>query len=363
MTPPGALLLALLLTPCAAGCDEASEARAPEPEEPARALEAPSSAEEARDDSIEACVERLARETPRSVADTIEATGYDELFEDACAMRAAVEERGVALCAGIHARLVRRACEARVAIAARDPELCPSGSSGREPLCVALATRERALCRAAPLLEQEACATLLGEPSACDRSIAPELCEGIVRRHASLLEDAPEARPSAAPTALPTPELVLSFTRVQAGEPDVEVDRDLALTSLDRGARIAPEAGRPVLELADPIGLAALSNGGLPALALRVPLPDASEPTAPFNAPIAPLGASLEATHPTLGRLRATEGSVSITRLSLERGGVVEGTLRAVASSPSGRVRVTGRFRTFLRDVSLEPSAGIEGTE
>lgn len=358
-----ALLLTGALAAALVGCDEELDLspRAPEPAaspEPQLA-----EAEEPRDDSLEGCVDRLTRETPRSARNTLDATGYDTFFEDACHMHMAEAERSAVMCAEIHARLVRRACEMRVAIAASEPALCPNTPSGREPLCVALATRDASLCRAAPLLEQEACASLLGDPASCSRSIAPELCEAIVARHAAQLPPTEEPQPGAErahPRAnREAVELVASFTSVTREGTEEELLRDATFPSFDRGGRIFVERGQLVLELSDPVGAAALTRMGRGSISIRVPLAADGEEGAPFEARVGPTGASVEAIQSSVGSVRATEGSVSITRWSRELGGAVEGTFRATGSSGVGRVRVEGRFRSFLRDVSLEPPRGV----
>ena len=141
-----------------AGCEELLEPEAPseaELEEVAAAMAAQAQAasqpgsDEPHGESIDACLDRVRRETPPSVQETIEAVGYSELLRDSCRARVAEDERSTVPCAQIEARLVRRACESRVAIATRDPELCPEGAGGHDPLCLALASRDRALCRAA----------------------------------------------------------------------------------------------------------------------------------------------------------------------------------------------------------------------
>lgn len=297
-------------------------------------------------------MDRVRRETPASVQETIEAIGYEELLRDSCRARVAEEEHTVEPCRQIEARLVRRACESRVAIASRDPGLCPSGASGHDALCLALATRDRSLCRAAPHLEREACRELLGETNACDQSIAPPMCQELVGRHRRRLGSV-EPATEVAPATREEPELVVSFTRVREGEPDEAVGEETTLAAFDRGGRIFTESGRAILELADPLGLSIVSHTGHPSIAVRVPLPppDGAE-DARLDARVGTLAASVEISHPDLGTLRADEGRVELTHMSRELGGRIEGRFTVSCPHTPGHVRVEGHFRTFLRDVS-----------
>lgn len=305
-------------------------------------------ATEPSDPSLEACVGRLERETPASVQDTIDVLGYADLLRDTCRSRLAEEARDPTLCADIEARLVRNACYGRVAVAAHDPERCPSDARGRQPLCVALAAGNPGLCAAAPHLEREACRELLGDAEhGCAVAIAPELCRGIVARHRRWAGTSDELTPS--PARLVEPELVVTFAR-ESGEPVAE---DLRLDALGRGARVLDDLGRQVLELADPLGLSAISHADRPSLVIRVPLPppDGAD-DARLDVRVAPLAASIEGFHPELGTLRATEGEVHLTHFERALGGRIEGRFSARCTSRTGAITLRGTFRTFVRDVA-----------
>jgi hypothetical protein len=353
---PRATLLATLLS--TGGCEELFEPAPPDEEALARAAAAfAAQAEpeavpvEPHGESIEACLARVQRETPGSVQETIEAVGYSELLRDSCRAHVAEEERSIEPCHQIEARLVRRACESRVAIAARDPGLCPSGGSAHDPLCLALASRDPQLCRAAPHLEREACHELLGESDACEASIAPELCRELVARHRRRL-GAVEPMAQVPEATRIEPELVVSFVRMPEGAPEEPVGGEEALVSFDRGARIRLESGRRTLELADPLGLSAVSHAGHPSVAIRMPLPpDDGAEDARLEARVGTLAAEVEVTHPELGPLTAREGRVVLAHLAHTLGGLVEGRFTVTCTSAGGEVRVDGRFRTFLGDV------------
>ncbi len=358
MTPPRWRALALALTLGVGGCDELFEEERPDEEALARAAIAIAAqseeqmSDEPHGESIDDCMDRVRRETPASVQETIEAIGYEDLLRDSCRARVAEDERSVEPCRQIEARLVRRSCEARVAVASRDPGLCPSGANGHDPLCLALAARDVSLCRAAPHLEREACRELLGEANACDTSIAPPMCQELVARHRRRLGTV-EAIREVAPATREEPELIVSFTRVIDDQPDEAIGEEAALGAFDRGGRIVTESGRAFLELADPLGLSVVSHTGHPSVLLRVPLPppDGAD-DARLEARVGTLAASAEISHPDLGTLRADEGRVELTHLTRELGGRVEGRFTVSCPHTPGVVRVTGHFRTFLRDIS-----------
>lgn len=377
MRAPAALATLGALALGAWGCEELLGEPAPDDEALARAIaiaaqaeaEASAVSDEPHGETIDDCLDRVRRETPTSVQETIAAVGYDELLRDSCRARVAEEERTTAPCRQIQARLVRRACEARVAVAARDPALCPSTPSGHEPLCLALASRDRALCQAAPHLEREACRELLGEDDACDASIAPPMCQELVARHRRRLGSV-EALVEVAPATRVEPELLVSFVRVREGQPDQPLGEDDApLPAFDRGARIHADAGRTMLELADPLGLSAVSHSGRPSIALRLPLPPPDgAPEARLEARIGTLAARADVAHPELGTLHADEGRIELTHFERELGGRVEGSFVVSCPDSPGAVRVSGRFRTFVRDMVMatstaeDPLAGVEDT-
>lgn len=371
-TGPRASLVAALVA--LAGCDELFEPEPPSDEAlalaaaavAAQAAEADSLPDEPHGESIEACLDRVRRETPASVQETIEAVGYSELLRDSCRARVAEDERSTVPCTQIEARLVRRSCESRVAIASRDPGLCPVSSApgaagGHDPLCLALASRDRSLCRAAPHLEREACRELLGESDACDESIAPDLCRDLVARQRRRL-GAVEPIEEVAPATRLEPELVVSFVRVREGAPDEPVGTEEALFAFDRGARIHVQSGRTILELADPLGLSVVSHAGHPSVAIRVPLPpDDGADDARLEARVGTLAAEVEIAHPELGSLTARAGRVEIAHLSRSLGGRVEGRFSVTCPLAVGELRVEGHFRTFVRDVEMERGAADLG--
>lgn len=304
---------------------------------------------EPRDEDLDACVERLRRDTPRSVRELLADLGDEDLLRDGCRARIAEVEGTVERCAEIALRNLRRACEMRVAVASREPWLCPSGPRGRDPLCVALSSRQASLCRAAPTLEREACAALLGDDDACARSIVPEHCRTIVARHRHRV-DPPSERASQRPEF--APELVVQILRpVSSTSAGDVIDEELRLDAFDRGARILRDRAGLVLELADPLGLGVATSGGRASMAMRVPLSAEQATRSPVEVSIAPAGASVQLTHPRYGTLRFTEGRVGLSRCGTALADIVEGSLEGLASSPEGRLRIEARFRTFVRDV------------
>jgi hypothetical protein len=102
--------------------------------------------------TLDACVDRRASLDPL-VGDALEAIGYDTLLRDACRMLDAAKARDARRCDPIAISPMRDRCKALVAETAGTPDGCPwlvdsRQALGREPSCVALASRDPRLCSA-----------------------------------------------------------------------------------------------------------------------------------------------------------------------------------------------------------------------
>jgi hypothetical protein len=162
---PGASAMARLL-----GVD-AGELEIPvDPPAPAGDLKA----EIDRFTTVDACALERARLDPL-VGDALEAIGYDTFLRDACRMIDAAKANDASRCAAIDASSLEARCRANVAEVAGTPDACPWESAsrptrGRDPRCVAVASRDPRLCVAvAEPLERATCEATLGRD---DRSCA-----------------------------------------------------------------------------------------------------------------------------------------------------------------------------------------------
>lgn len=169
------------------------------------ALDPPAKAGDLRADietfaDIESCARAHAALDP-IVADAVDAIGYDELVHDACRVLDAAKHRDVRRCEPIVVQALRTRCVTTVAIVSEKPDACPwvrqaHAEEGRDPLCLAGASRDAALCRATD--QPKRCeAWILGDTAACaklaDRAVRAR-CARDATRYKPLFEGA--ARPS-----------------------------------------------------------------------------------------------------------------------------------------------------------------------
>jgi hypothetical protein len=135
------------------------------------------------------------------LADVVESMGYDTFVRDACRMLEALKAKDPKPCRPIALSALRARCETSVAVLAAKPELCPvtetaGRSVGRDPTCLARASRDPRFCAAALAADRPACTALvLGDANACARDAA---CRRQVARWRTLIEKPGELRPFAA---------------------------------------------------------------------------------------------------------------------------------------------------------------------
>jgi hypothetical protein len=317
----------------------------------------------ARTETEAACAARIQTSLSTDVAESIAALGYDRFVADLCGGLAAVRNGDVAACDALSVSSARASCRRRVALVHGRPDACPSDPAvrGREPVCLAWAARDVGLCRGAALGDRARCeAVLAGEPARC--RVLP--AEARARCVAEL------ARYGAA----------LGRDRARSAARDVDVQLALTLTVTPSGpARDEPDASteppvpiaitKPTLERG--IVIARCSDG------LRAYVGDASRHGAPLrldgpaeaelllrwpsDAEAGPLSISAAAHDATL-RLRVAHasdatnevgggGEVTLDAHEATRGAMLSGSVDLTLALPSGRGRVTGTFRTFVRDL------------
>jgi hypothetical protein len=123
--------------------------------------------------SISACVQLRTQLDPL-VADALESIGYETFLVDACRTLDALKARDTKRCLPIDSSFLRQRCEREVAMLAPNVDLCPfeiptRHEYGRDPLCIAVASRTPSLCAGVTIIDRarcEALATGAGEPCA-----------------------------------------------------------------------------------------------------------------------------------------------------------------------------------------------------
>ena len=349
-------------------------AEAEEPAPPSLWPEAPLplASDLARAETLGACAARIRGSLTGDVAESIEAFGYDRFVEDVCGGLAAVRTGDIAACDGLSVSSARNSCRRRLALVHGRPDACPDDASvsGREPVCLAWAARDAGLCRGAAIGERERCeAVLSGDARRC-RALPPELrarCTAEVSRYGAALgrERATSAARDVEVRLALTVTVDVDDPPARATEPDAggaESDAAVAEPVVLAFAEPTLERGVVVARCAD--GLRArIGDARRHSSALRLDGPPEAELLLrwPSEAPSGPVRISATE-HDAALRLRiphasdATSdpggrGEVTLEAHGATRGALLAGTVALTMPMPGGRGRVTGSFRTFVRDV------------
>lgn len=315
-------------------------------------------------ETTEQCTEELRGRLPPEVTDLVGDLGYDTLLDDACQSVGAVREGSPAACDALSVSAVRRGCRLRLAVFHSRPEACPArtGGTGREANCVAWASRDPELCRAAGPADEAICrAVFAGEQTGCEevRDDLRSRCRARVGRFGPVVgNDRREVME----------EVEVQFRLVvnDASDPDeetavaVEGDagaRGVVLESAGCGRRLVIgdvgvlAAQVPKASVAVTVPGSALLPGGLPLrLHLRLPPGDAA--------------ARLVLAIPQRGvgdSFPSGTGSITVEALGATVGERVVLSVDGELNLPPGRVTVEGRIETFIRDVEPLP-AGCEAS-
>lgn len=349
MTPRRALLLALL----GLGCDDPSGPPRP-PRTPPRSPERPVALRNpgappvegvgegpgpTDDDAVARCVRRNREALGAELGHALQALGDDSLLQDACGLELAVRDRAPARCASLHLSGLRETCSFRTAVVAGRPDACPAavGLRGRDPVCVALAARDPALCGAASLTERARCLALASGGDRPCQALDALLRPGCAR-------DLDVLRPLLAP-----------MPRVDVLAP--EASRNVwSSPAEDGGGAEAPVAWLTRGVFLDESGSLWLMDPGAGwpgpyATAADQPLLGAVVPAR--RGPATPLDAALVvAGSPRLSTGDGTlHASALLTHAVRRRGGRVAGRLTLEGAVAGRAVHVELRFDTFVRDV------------
>lgn len=290
------------------------------------------------------CITHTTSQIPQTLAVALSALDAPALVEDSCRLELSTRTRDTSLCEGVHLSALRERCNFRAAIATGITERCPAalGLRGRDPVCVAVASRLPSLCALCLGDDRPRCLALtLHQPSQC-ANVSPSLraeCEQDLSTLASFFSAARRA-PS------PTTEVTLAPAAGDASTPSPDARALSTLPSLTRGAWLDTTG---TLWLVDPsFGWPdTLSLGGVdPIVAVRFEVALARRGDSPASARlILPGRTALDTADNTL-RARASLRIAPHTRGDRVAGEVVFTTL----SATSGASYLL-RFDTLIRDV------------
>ena len=381
--------LVIVLAASVAGCENKTQGVPPPPPEPRPAVSAmnlidasllgdpidpPAPAGDLKQElerfvNVDSCVLERAKLDPL-VGDALGAIGYETFLRDACRLLEAAKDKKREVCDRIDSSALRHRCQAWVAIVSQLPDGCPLQfeglvSRGRNPSCVAIASKDPRLCAAEPRASQRGTceALVLRDPQKCEE-IAPAqrpLCQREVTRWRALL-----AAPLEGLEKLPVPrgKIVVRGTSGTPDPPSVESDVAVdfargvvAVTSRDRtlvelGTVAESEAARIA---ASPqkrarVGIAVLlpessSNRGIESMGKREPSLHKLELELPGEAPIV--------SPPVV-----CECKLTTARVAGARGGELVVQLEGTLHPPGKSYKLTVDASTFVRDVVAESAGG-----
>lgn len=269
------------------------------------------------------------------------------LLEDACRLELAPRGRSVALCEGVRLSPLRDTCKARAAMVSGAPGACPTLATegARDPVCVAIAARDRRLCAAARVSERPRCMALAQHAPGLCESLDPLLsarCADDLRALEGLIDPLREGTPYTG-----TASLTVGLDDAAAPTP---------LRFVERGVFV--EDGRTLSLVEAALGW---PSAALHALELRVALRARVALRSGLEVPVE---ARIEL--PGVGLFDTRDGTLSGTLRWEHTTCALGGHLAGVATlrgTSGGATRVfTLRFDSFVRDL-LQPAADAAGRD
>ena len=206
--------------------------------------------------TLDACVAEHARLDPL-VGDALRAIGYDSFLKDACRILEAAKRGSAEPCLAIDATALRNRCVSTVAIVQGAPDMCPPSlgskpNRGRDPTCIAAATRDARLCSAEDASKRTTCEALtLSDARRCESNAFPperRACARDVERFRAVLgKTSAQAKPFEKPAG--TVHVEPSNTRDAGGPSPVTLNIEAILrkgvTSSLAGEAVHLEFGTP----------------------------------------------------------------------------------------------------------------------
>jgi hypothetical protein len=288
---------------------------------------------------LKGCAQRHRLADP-TVADAVEALGYDRLATDACRAIEALKTKDARPCGEMLSSALRRHCEAQVAMYAGRPELCPltgrvAGVAEREPLCLAAARRDVRPCAALVGMDRATCEGLVARDEA--RCGVEGRCLRLVRRWRA---------------ALPT----VQGRAAHAGRVEVEATRGTSSEALElareaaQGAVVAVEKGKARLLIGDPRTFFVTDEQQGGGLVLELP----AWPPPEARATLGDREAQVTLRWRKVGALTLLRGSkvkVTFEQAPAEPGGALVLAMEASVEGLPPSWRTRWRIDTWLRDV------------
>ncbi|MGO8992307.1 MAG: hypothetical protein ACLQVI_03190 [Polyangiaceae bacterium] len=297
--------------------------------------------------TLDACVAQHAVIDPL-IGDAVRSIGYDTLLRDACRIPQAIKLKDPTPCMAITASSLQNRCEALVAMALQDPEKCPWYSPtekqlGRDPSCLAIATRDPRTCGASLDSTQATCEALAsGDQTRCGKGVGDERaqCAHEMERDRTLLAGEHEAHDTTPPRAH------LDIHGVGGTKDPPSTDVDLSSTVVGGAVVAAVTLGGAGIVLARDVESALR----LPSRVERPHLTAMVE----FEAG-APKLTKLDLTVPKIPEMTCPSSHCSLVvvvpKADPKRGAPLSATIDGTIETPAGTYQVKLQIDTFVRDV------------
>ncbi len=305
--------------------------------------------------TIEDCMRDRAKLDP-VVGDALENIGYDTFLRDACRVLEAAKTKDARRCTLIDASTLKARCNAVIAISTHDADACPRVGArpdrGRDPSCVAQATRSPVLCVAVDRHDRSLCDAMLGkDDKACDSLLIDaeraSCVRDVVRWRSTLADGAPQV------TVVAPVKATLEVHGTE-GHPDPKVTSYDVTADLARGVVVVIEKNRSRMTIGetDDLSLSPQATNPMSSAKFGFKLLFGPDPSAPVELE----GATLSV--PGASSLACASNkcvlAVKIVKVDATRGGAVHLEIDGSVSGGTQAFKVHADIETFVRDTIVE---------
>lgn len=305
--------------------------------------------------SYDDCVAKVEKRLPPDLGS--ELFRFANIADGICRFRQAVKQKNIEICNRVVSYTLKKGCKTMFALYNKQPDSCPTGypvHKGRDAYCLALALRDPSLCRAAKSEKEEIrCKAILkNDPDFC-ASISYHKtrseCQSEVKRWKDFIVE----KKNYALDHSYRPYLSLRLKMLTQG-------RGLPFLSLealdaDYGASVPShgESAKMILSEYHRYGYRSLSGLDYRSPARQTKIDFSFIPPKKDGDKILfGRDASLKIKITGFGEFAsASEGSIRVTRFERKRGGRIIGTFNVILSGAGDRIKVNGKFDTFVRDL------------
>ncbi|MEO6418100.1 MAG: hypothetical protein ABIP39_01740 [Polyangiaceae bacterium] len=302
--------------------------------------------------TLDACVAQHNALDPL-VGDGLLAIGYDNFLRDTCRLLDATQAHDAKRCVAIEASALRARCEAYVAMASSNAEACPldipgDSTRGREPTCVAMATRDVRLCAGEISNRRVGCEALVSRDEKHCAALANKaerrLCERESSRWKTMLD-----QPTTGLPPLPAPHLHVEVHAVEGSIEPPQPKSDDA-SDAERGVVIVKELATVRLRIGSLIELGAVPHSA--GASVRMGLLLAVVKDAPTEAKVERFELEVPGALTLTSPGNQADLHATVTKLDRVRGGEVQIVVKGTMGTAPHAYRVEATITTFVRDLA-----------